>query len=401
MRTFGCLAFTFGCLAFTFRGAWPSRSGVPGLHVQGCLAFTFSLHWSRLDTNFHLFFILRLKISVPSTPWLNQVLRSHRRDLRTAERRWKRSRLDSDLRSYQSLLSKFSLEVTSAKSAYYRKKFESSASNPRKLFSIFSSLLNPPSPPTPSSLTPEDFVIFFEEKIAAVHQSFSPAPNLPTSTPNPTLNSLASFSPLSSDKIHKLLTSSNPTTCPLDPIPSTLFQNMSRELLPFISAIINNSLVLGHVPTVFKMARVVPILKKATLDTSDMNNYRPVSLLSFLSKTLERAVYGQLSLFLTQNQLHDPNQSGFKRAHSTETALKAGTEKLHAAKANKLSSVLILLDLSAAFDIVNHNILLSVLSSLGVTGSAWKWFQSYLEDRSYQNAAARMVFSPISPSSHM
>ncbi|KAK1798200.1 hypothetical protein P4O66_000693 [Electrophorus voltai] len=282
-----------------------------------------------------------------------------------------------------SLLTKFSLEVTSAKSSYYREKFESSSSSdPRKLFTIFSSLLNPP--PPSSSLTPEDFITFFEEKVAAIRQAFSSVPTPPTNMHSPTSNFLTSFSPLSTDEILKLLTSSNLTTCLLDPIPSALFQTIARDLLPFISVIINNSLSSGYVLTASKTARVVPILKKATLDSSSVPNYGPVSLHSFLSKTLERAVYNQLSLFLTQNQLHDPNQSGYKPAHSTETALIAVTEKLHAAKAAKLSSGLILLDLSAAFDTVNHNILLSVLSRLGVTGSAWRWFQSYLEGQSHQ-----------------
>ncbi|KAK3573121.1 hypothetical protein QTP86_013441 [Hemibagrus guttatus] len=85
-----------------------------------------------------------------------------------------------------------------------------------------------------------------------------------------------------------------------------------------------------------------------------------------------------------QNNLHDPNQSGFKAAHSTETALLAVTEKLHAARSAKLSSVLILLDLSAAFDTVNHKTLLSTLRSLGICGTAWEWFASYLDGRSYQ-----------------
>ncbi|KAK1790488.1 hypothetical protein P4O66_014374 [Electrophorus voltai] len=164
---------------------------------------------------------------------------------------------------------------------------------------------------------------------------------------------------LYNDEILQLLTSSNPTTCPLDPVPSALFQTITRDLLPFISVIINNSLSSGYVPTAFKTARAVPILKKATLDSSSITNYRP-------------------------NQLHDPNQSGYKLAHSTEMALIAVTEKLHAAKAAKQSSVLILLDLSAAFDTVNHNILPSVLSWLGVTGSAWRWFQSYLDGQSSQ-----------------
>ncbi|KAK3523640.1 hypothetical protein QTP70_005836 [Hemibagrus guttatus] len=86
----------------------------------------------------------------------------------------------------------------------------------------------------------------------------------------------------------------------------------------------------------------------------------------------------------TANNLHDPNQSGFKAAHSKETALLAVTEKLHAARSAKLSSVLILLDLSAAFDTVNHKTLLSTLRSLGICGTAWEWFASYLDGRSYQ-----------------
>ncbi|KAI4892346.1 hypothetical protein NFI96_018661 [Prochilodus magdalenae] len=80
----------------------------------------------------------------------------------------------------------------------------------------------------------------------------------------------------------------------------------------------------------------------------------------------------------------DINQSGFKPAHSMETALFAVTERLYAARSAKPSSVLILLDLSADFDTVNHKILLSALTDLGITGTAWKWFESYLEDCHYQ-----------------
>ncbi|KAL7888709.1 hypothetical protein AOLI_G00036830 [Acnodon oligacanthus] len=137
-------------------------------------------------------------------------------------------------------------------------------------------------------------------------------------------------------------------------------------------------------PSTFKTERVLPILKKPTIVSFDANNYRLVSLLSLLSKILEHAVYNQLSLFLTQNQLQDPNQSGFKPAHSTETALIAVTEKLQSVRSAKLSSVLIILDLSAAFDTVKHIILLDILGNLGITGYVWKWFESYLEDRSYQ-----------------
>ncbi len=86
-----------------------------------------------------------------------------------------------------------------------------------------------------------------------------------------------------------------------------------------------------------------------------------LSLLPFIAKTLERVVFNQVSLFLSQNNKLDAKQSGFRSGHSTETALLSVTEALRIAKADSKSSVLILLDLSAAFDTVNHQILLSTL----------------------------------------
>ncbi len=187
-------------------------------------------------------------------------------------------------------------------------------------------------------------------------------------------------------EVSKLLLSSHPTTCPLDPIPSHLLQAISPTLLPALTHIINTSLRTGIFPTAFKQARVTPLLKKPTLNTSLLENYRPVSLLPFVAKTLERVVFNQLSLFLSQYNKLDAKQSGFRSGHSTETALLSVTEALRVAKADSKSSVLILLDLSAAFDTVNHQILLSTLSSLGITGIPLRWFESYLTGRSFKVA---------------
>ncbi len=145
-------------------------------------------------------------------------------------------------------------------------------------------------------------------------------------------------------------------------------------------------LLTGTFPTTFKQARVTPLLKKPTLNTSLLDSYRPISLLPFLAKTLERVVFNQVSLFLSQNNKLDANQSGFRSGHSTETVLLLVTEALRIAKADSKSSVLILLDLSAAFDTVNHQILLSTLSTLGITGIPLRWFESYLTGRSFRVA---------------
>src|SRR4029434_10524606 len=104
--------------------------------------------------------------------------------------------------------------------------------------------------------------------------------------------------------------------------------------------------------------------------------------LTLLSKTIERAASKQVTEFLSRNNLLDPNQSGFKSGHSTETALLSVTEALKTARAAQ-SSALVLLDLSAAFDTVNHRILLSILSSMSISGKAHSWFESYLTGRSF------------------
>ncbi len=101
---------------------------------------------------------------------------------------------------------------------------------------------------------------------------------------------------------------------------------------------------------------------------------------------LEWVVFNQLSSFLSKHNLLDANQSGFRCGKSTENALLSVTEALQIAKADSKSSVLILLDLSATFDTVNHQILLSTLSSLDITGIPICWFESYLNGRSFKVA---------------
>ncbi|KAK3530369.1 hypothetical protein QTP86_024406, partial [Hemibagrus guttatus] len=182
-------------------------------------------------------------------------------------RKWKKSKLDTDLISYRTLLSKFSLDVTSAKTSFYKEKLETSAQDPRKLHNIFSSLLNPPAPPSPSSLTAEDFATFYSEKIERICQTFTSLPTSPTShSQHSATPSLTQFSTVASEEVLQITRSCNPTTCPLDPIPSAMLQTISPDLLPFITTVINGSLTSGHVPTVFKKARVIPILKKPALD---------------------------------------------------------------------------------------------------------------------------------------
>ena len=118
-------------------------------------------------------------------------------------------------------------------------------------------------------------------------------------------------------------------------------------------------------------------------DPTELNHYRPISNLPFISKTLDRVVATQLQSHLDTNNLHEPLQSGFRPKHSTETALVKITNDLLLVADSGLLTILILLDLSAAFDTISHPLLLDRLAGIGITGAALSWFTSYLTGRQH------------------
>jgi hypothetical protein len=156
---------------------------------------------------------------------------------------------------------------------------------------------------------------------------------------------------------------------------------------PLITAIVNTSLTTSRVPASFKRAVVRPLLKKPDLDPEILKNYRPVSNLPFISKILERVVCQQLDSHLSINHLQDDYQSAYRKCHSTETALlKVQTDILDALDSGS-SVALIMLDLSAAFDTLDHDIMIQRLQhSLGISSSALEWLRSYFCGRTQQIA---------------
>ncbi len=179
-----------------------------------------------------------------------------------------------------------------------------------------------------------------------------------------------------------------PTTCTLDPIPSHLLQVISPAVVPALTHIFNTSLHTGLFPSAFKQACITPLLKKPTLNPTLLGNYRPVFLLPFIGKTLERVVFNQVTAFLTQNNLLDSNQAGFRSVHSTKTALLSVVEDIRLARTASKSSLLILLDLSAAFDTDNHQIR--------------SYCQPYWERASQElHSSGLSLTSPIGPSKYL
>ena len=153
-------------------------------------------------------------------------------------------------------------------------------------------------------------------------------------------------------------------------------------MLPYITKIYNDSLASGTFPSHFKDSLVIPLLKKPSLDCNNLKNYRPASNLSFISKVLEWVVYFQFVNHITANKLIDQFQSAYKPGHSTETALIRVVKDMLNALDNGNLSKLTLLDLLAAFDTIDHSILLERLhTSFGIDRLPLKWVKSYLSNR--------------------
>ena len=159
-------------------------------------------------------------------------------------------------------------------------------------------------------------------------------------------------------------------------------KDCANDTSPYISTLFNISLASGFVPSTLKEAYITKIIKKPQLERTDINNYRPISNFSVISKLLERAVCSQLAEYLDDNNLMQPNQSAYRRSHSTETALTAVFSNIISELDRGNLVLLSMLDLSTAFDCVDHDILLNRLdTSYGIRSISRQWLTSYLSSR--------------------
>ena len=157
---------------------------------------------------------------------------------------------------------------------------------------------------------------------------------------------------------------------------------LKKTILLFVDPlcnIFNSSLQNGVFPHKFKLAKIAPIFKKG--DKHSLNNYRPISVLSTFSKIFEKLIYTRLMSFLCKRKILYDRQYGFRKSHSSYMALLDFTNTISQAFENKQFMIGIFLDLSKAFDCINHNILLEKMYFYGIRGLCLDWFKSYLSDR--------------------
>ena len=158
---------------------------------------------------------------------------------------------------------------------------------------------------------------------------------------------------LTEQDVKSLMQHSSLKSCALDPMPSTLVSRCD-VLLPVITRLINMSLKSGQFPVAWKEALILPLLKKPGLDIL-FKNFRPVSNLPFVSKLTESAVYNQTHSHICKKNLYPANQSSYGRNYRTETALLRVRNDILLNMNKQHVTLLVSLDIGAAFDTVDHN----------------------------------------------
>ena len=178
-----------------------------------------------------------------------------------------------------------------------------------------------------------------------------------TGTPSFTTE-LNSFSSATSNNLMNLISAMSFKSSELDPIPGHLLKECIDTVLLTITKVVNQSLATASFPHQLKEAMIKPLIKKSNLDTDEFKNFRPISNPRFLLKIVEKVVAVQLIEYLEVNGLNERFQSAYKKFHSTETALLRVHNDINIAIDSQNSVILLLLDFSAAFDTVDHTILL-------------------------------------------
>jgi len=275
-----------------------------------------------------------------------------------------------------------------AKQEYYKREFEKYKNNSKKTWQVINSMLN-------KANNKQSVLDYFMDDPVQVANNFCQfftdvgpnlAQNIPVGKNNPEYFLKGNYShsiylaPTDEQEILRAIGRlKSSASCGHDNVSAILTKKLSLGLAAPLAHLINMSIHYGEVPTALKIAKVIPIHKKDDKDI--IGNYRPISLLPIFSKIFEKIMHKRLYSYIISKSILYKSQYGFRQGHSTIQAVSELVENIISGLDNQESTLAVFLDLSKAFDTIDHNILLKKLEFYGIRGRALEWFSSYLHDR--------------------
>lgn len=323
-----------------------------------------------------------------SPPWMDAEYRSNRAIRRRLERDWKKSGLPTEKKTYIAQRELCSRMANEKRTVYYSDLIASKSGDQRALFSIVNKLFDKSKSSTvlPQYSDPTElanrFNKFYIHKVQTLRDKI-PVNNLRDDQPRNNFDGtiLDAFRPTTVQELKEIISVNGIKTSFQDVLPANLLKQVIDELLPYLCLLVNKSLQTGTAEGM-KESIIVPLLKKVGLDSEILKNYRPVADLVCISKLTERVVAKRLAEHMIFNNLNCKYEHGYKKHHSPETLLVCLVNDILLALDVNNGVIVLFIDLSAAFDTVDIDLLLHILESeMGVCSTALNWFSSFLKGR--------------------
>lgn len=315
------------------------------------------------------------------TPWMNREIRRLISKRNKARKRHSKNKTEENYERFRQLRNKTKQAIRNAKIRYYH-----SILNKASTKDIWKGIRSLGISSKSNNIDSQDFPVTANE-LNAHYSSVSSVdnPQVIERTIDEYLNKKEPenekfhFKYVHANEIRKAVLSITSKAVGIDRISVAFLKLVLDWLLPAIEHIFNFCLQSSVFPKIWKMSNIKPIPK--CKNPTECKDFRPVSILCVLPKALEKLVHEQISEYIDCYKLSNPLQSGFKKGHSTTTALIKVTDDLRKGIDQKKVSILVLLDFSKAFDRVHHKLLLAKLKTLGFSLAVIKWVEAYLCER--------------------
>ncbi|CAG4966906.1 unnamed protein product [Colias eurytheme] len=294
--------------------------------------------------------------------------------------KYRKTNLDVHLREYKELKGLVNTSIFFEKKAFFDHKINQHQNNTKLLWKNLKNNIIPDFKRTgeiPQHLCDADEIN--KHFLNVPGQNSADPADLTYFNENRFCNSSFKFERVNECYVGKLILDIKSNAEGIDGITRDMFLLTLPHSLPAITAIINKSLSSSHFPSQWKIALVRPIPKNS--NPTALKDLRPISILPYLSKILERVVYNQVTKYCELNNILPEFQSGFRKLRSTCTALIDVVDNLLSARDYGQPSILTLLDFSRAFDSINFSLLISKLNFYGFDCISSSWFNSYLQHR--------------------